>query len=135
MTPLAAWLEEVEARASKATPVANLCRYPHGGGRMTGDHLEPGDHRELIADFYTEGDREFYFSAKEDVPALVALLRLAVSVVDAGRDVRDSTKGAHGLVKAADPRTVVALACALADFDAAVATRSQPAEEGDRGTT
>lgn len=51
------------------------------------------------------------------------LLRLAVSVVDAGRDVRDSTKGAHGLVKAADPRTVAALADALARFDAAVAAR------------
>jgi len=86
VTPLAAWLEEVEAQV-----------------------------------------RSYWIPEEcpEFVPALVGLLRLAVSVVDAGRDVRDSTKGAHGLVKAADPRTVVALACALARFDAAVATRGR----------
>lgn len=68
---------EIEARVNAATSGtdANLTRYDHGGGRMWVD--QPGEGRELIADFYNEPDREFLYHAHDDVESLIASLRAA----------------------------------------------------------
>ena len=71
-------LKAIERRAAKATPVDDRImrfRYQHGGGRMIRDE------RELVLDVYDEANREFYFSARTDIPALcqeVRELRLAL---------------------------------------------------------
>lgn len=60
-------LKAIEGRAAKATPVDDRImrfRYQHGGGRMIRDE------RELVLDVYDEANREFYFSARTDIPAL-----------------------------------------------------------------
>lgn len=73
-------LAEIEQREQVATPGPwEMFRYGNGGGRI---HLSE---RTLIADMegdpdqvatvYNEGDREFLFSAREDVPWLVSQLR------------------------------------------------------------
>lgn len=66
---LADRLAEIEAREKAATRGAEIVRYQHGGGRLAvfGD----GECK-IVADFYSEGDREFYVSAREDVPYLLA---------------------------------------------------------------
>lgn len=69
-------LDEIEGRANAATEGPTLTRYDHGGGRLAVFH---GDHRALVADFYGEGDREFYAAARSDVPALVAALRAVLA--------------------------------------------------------
>lgn len=80
-------LDAIEARAEAATPGPwDIYRYRHGGGRICIDDSEqPGRRRALIADMdggpdavataYNEGDREFLFHARADVPALVAEVR------------------------------------------------------------
>lgn len=73
-------VEEVEELLAKATPgPRTLIRYEHGGGRLYRD----GDSRELVADFYSEGDRELYSRTDE-------LLRRMVEEVKALRS--DSAK-------------------------------------------
>ena len=44
--------------AEAATQGAELDRYPHGGGRLA--IFAKDETRTLVADFYQEGDREFY---------------------------------------------------------------------------
>lgn len=68
MTPLDRKLAEIAGRADAATANTELARYDHGGGRVT---MTP---RGLVADFYNEPDREFYFNARTDVPALLRLV-------------------------------------------------------------
>lgn len=54
----------------KMTPLANarMVRYDHGGGRLATFDAEK---RELIADFYNEGDREFYYWFANNAAALL----------------------------------------------------------------
>jgi len=54
------------------TPKWTLIRYDHGGGRLFIDG-EAGE-RTLIADFYNQGDREFYSAAPQLVRELLAAL-------------------------------------------------------------
>ncbi len=62
-------IAEARARCEAATKNPTLDRYGHGGGRASA-----GD--ELVADYYNEGDREFYHAARTDLPdALDALVR------------------------------------------------------------
>ncbi len=70
-------LNEIRERCEKATPGPELVRYEHGGGRsyiQTGDweSLHGKRDRKLVADYYNEEDREFYHSARADIPALLA---------------------------------------------------------------
>lgn len=74
-------IDEVIARVreldEKATPAPALTRYGHGGGRAwTGTALEPG--RTLVADYYNEGDREFYHAARTLLPRLAKVVEIAV---------------------------------------------------------
>ena len=66
-------IERLEAleRAATAGPI-ELIRYPHGGGRA----FAKGP-RDLVADFYSEGDRELYTAAREALPALLAVAKAA----------------------------------------------------------
>jgi len=60
----------IRKRAEAATPepmTRNL--YEHGGGRMFADDGNGG--RNLVIDAYNEADRDFYFSARADVLALI----------------------------------------------------------------
>lgn len=69
-------LDAMEKRAKAATPFCKrmvFTRYYHGGARLFIDG-EAGD-RTLIADFYHENDREFYFAARTDLPRLIATVR------------------------------------------------------------
>jgi len=80
-------IQEIEALLAlreKATPThdATLMRYDHGGGRF---YREVGRDRSLIADFYNEGDREYYFAAANATEALrklVAIAKAAEKVAD-----------------------------------------------------
>lgn len=67
-------IDAIEARANAATPAERLTamRYGHGGGRM---FVEGPILRKLIIDAYHEPEREFYFAARTDVPALIAEVR------------------------------------------------------------
>lgn len=69
-------LRTIKERVEAATPGPwAIARYQHGGGRVATsfDHAD----RELVADLYHEGDREFLYAARTDVPAL---LRVAEAV-------------------------------------------------------
>lgn len=70
-TPKLPPISELRALAEKATPTdaAVLYRYDHGSGRVLIEDI-PG--RKLIADFYHEGDREFYATARATVLALLS---------------------------------------------------------------
>lgn len=63
--------EAVAELAAKATPNPRLVRYDHGGGRLL---LEANGLRDLVADFYDEGNREFYTSARHNWPLHAARL-------------------------------------------------------------
>jgi hypothetical protein len=130
VSPLAAWLDEIEARAAKATPGP----WYVGKGTVYHKRAREGEEPLEIEVAATEGafwdedpdDTAFIASSRSDVPALVALLRLAVSVVDAARDLADTCEDDDWI-------SVTALLRSLARFDAAVAALSQPAaEEGPR---
>lgn len=72
-------IAELERLCAEATPAEqiSLCRYPHGGGRLASpvgwedltNRAEGGD---LIADFYDEANREFYYAARTALPTLLA---------------------------------------------------------------
>lgn len=66
-------LAAIKARADKATAAdaLTLSAYAHGGGRLyvVGG---PNAERQLVADFYDKDNRQFYYNARADVPALVA---------------------------------------------------------------
>lgn len=55
---------ELRRLAEAATRGATLRRYDHGGGRLA---IFDGEHRQLVADFYDEANREFYAAASPDV--------------------------------------------------------------------
>jgi hypothetical protein len=60
-------LQSIRKRLQAATPEPLvLSQYTHGGGRLWCESP-----RTLVADFYHEGDREFYGNALEDVQALL----------------------------------------------------------------
>lgn len=69
-------LEEIERLIEARTDVtdADLMRYEHGGGRWA--KLRDGE-RVLVADFYSEADREYIVAAALSAPALIAALREA----------------------------------------------------------
>jgi hypothetical protein len=74
----AAEIEALEALLAKATPLENatLTRYEHGGGRLFVEGVPPKyEGRDLIADFYDEGNREAYYALMRAAPALLAALR------------------------------------------------------------
>lgn len=62
-------LAALRALCEKATPGPELTRYPHGGGRLA-EH-SGADGPNLIADFYDESNREFYFAARTALPRLL----------------------------------------------------------------
>lgn len=67
----------IEARANAATPLGNKLTlkriyYEQGGGRMYNDNSSG---RDLLVDVFNRNDRDFYFHAREDVPALIATIR------------------------------------------------------------
>lgn len=73
-------LDGIKQRAD-AAPKENLrlTRYDHGGGRLVEYIPRPersfgADDRNLVADFYDEANRECYFHAREDIPALLDLV-------------------------------------------------------------
>jgi hypothetical protein len=65
---------EIAERVGKATgglSTVQITRYEHGGGRI---FLADGDSRELIADLYDEGNREFVYHAFGDIAYLLSLV-------------------------------------------------------------
>lgn len=60
-------LRTIKERVEAATPGPwAIARYQHGGGRVA-TSFDPAD-RELVADLYHEGDREFLYAARTDCP-------------------------------------------------------------------
>lgn len=78
-------IAELEKLCEAATPEPQLTRYSHGGGRsfvetpplkdQFGRSLGSGTDRELIADYYTEVDREFYHATRTALPEALAEIR------------------------------------------------------------
>lgn len=67
-------IEKIKERAARATPgPLELMRYDHGGGRL-GHFGKTSTERKLVADFFHEEDREFYYHALADIPYLLARL-------------------------------------------------------------
>jgi hypothetical protein len=61
--------DAARALCDAATPGPwQIARYSHGGARI---YREDGACRDLVADAYREGDREFLFAARDLVPALL----------------------------------------------------------------
>ena len=83
-------LEAIKARCEKATESSDLTltQYAHGGGRLfvIGG---PNSERKLVADFYDEDNREFYYHARTDLPALVAEVERLRKVEAAARAWRE----------------------------------------------
>jgi len=74
-----------EQLAERATPnPIEKIRYSHGGGRA----FTEVPNLKLVLDCYSVDDREFYFSAREIVPALIARIRADADELAAWR-VRD----------------------------------------------
>jgi hypothetical protein len=93
---------EVLELLEKITPVdehAKLVRYEHGGGRFYREvayHRKlyaGGTDRELIADFYNEGDREFYSQAPRLVRGLLDLLAQQAGEIARLREALDDAMG------------------------------------------
>ncbi|HET7552223.1 MAG TPA: hypothetical protein VFK04_13105 [Gemmatimonadaceae bacterium] len=80
-------MDAIEARANAATPAERMVaqRYDHGGGRL---FVDGPILRKLIIDAYHEEDREFYFAARTDIPALVAEVRRLKEAVQDADDAR-----------------------------------------------
>lgn len=77
-------LAAIRARADAATQgVLTIDRYNHGGGRFSLDHAKG---RQLVADFYEIGDREFYAHARADIPALLDHIETLLAKVEAVRE-------------------------------------------------
>ena len=97
-------LEAIKARCEKATGDLTLATYAHGGGRLyvIGG---PQSERQLVADFYDEDNREFYYHARTDLPALVAEVERLRQVEAAALALRDVME-ADGVVGADEPCTV-----------------------------
>ena len=66
-------IEKLEALEKEATPLPlELTRYAHGGGRVFNAAM-----RELVADFFSKGDRDLYLPMRESFPALLAVAKAA----------------------------------------------------------
>ena len=63
-------LNELKKLALASTPVGEVVRYEHGGGRMFNG-------TDLIADTFEEADREFYAVARQECLDLIARLERA----------------------------------------------------------
>jgi hypothetical protein len=87
-----AWLAEVEERCEKATPNPEICRYEHGGGRS---YVINEHDRILVADYYSEVDREFYYAARTDLPRALKIIQAAV-------DVRENVTSHHPFAELID---------------------------------
>ena len=66
-----------KALAATTQGALTLIRYEHGGGRL----YLPGEsgERELVADFYHEGDREAFMAVSAAMPWLLSVARAAVA--------------------------------------------------------
>lgn len=68
-------LAQIRERVAAATPGPwEIARYPHSGGRIFVGVEDVSMPRRLIADAFNEGDREFLFAARTDMPRLIAAL-------------------------------------------------------------
>jgi hypothetical protein len=68
--PLQERVAEYLALDGKRTPgPLTLTRYDHGGGRLS--FAPDAEHRTLVADFYHEGDREFYTASANLAPSII----------------------------------------------------------------
>lgn len=96
-------LEAIRERVEKATPADNLTltRYEHGGGRLFVD-LDIGtpEGRDLVADFYEEDDREFYFAARTDIPLLLSHIDALAAETETARQERDRAETENAELKA-----------------------------------
>lgn len=69
------YIETLEAAGERATPgPLQHFRYRHGGGRSS-QHDSVG--RQLVADHYYEGDREWFILVRTCYPQILAVLRAA----------------------------------------------------------
>jgi hypothetical protein len=70
MKPLSERVAEFLELDGKRTPgPLTLTRYAHGGGRLS--FAPDTEHRTLVADFYHEGDREFYTASANLAPSII----------------------------------------------------------------
>lgn len=91
-------LTEIRERCEKATQwPLKFVRYDHGGARLM--QVTPiigigssSEERQLIADFYDEANREFYYAAREDVPWLLDQLQAALLRAEQAEQARDRLK-------------------------------------------
>ena len=81
-------IEQLEALVAEATPLPlELTRYAHGGGRVFNVAM-----RELVADFFSKGDRDLFLPMRESFPALLAVAKAAkffVAIEEVGGDAHD----------------------------------------------
>lgn len=68
-------LNELKKLALASTPVGEVVRYEHGGGRMFNG-------TDLIADTFEESDREFYAVARQECLDLIARLERAEKALE-----------------------------------------------------
>lgn len=68
-------------KATALSPALILQRYDHGGGRavLRGDY--PNGLRALVADFYDEANREWFWTARTDLPDALAEIERLTGVV------------------------------------------------------
>ena len=73
--------EELRRLCEAATPVTDdmIHRYDHGGGRV----MVFTPYRDLVADFYSEKDRECWIAARAALPTLIDALDEAEAMVSA----------------------------------------------------
>ena len=99
-------IEHIKSLLAKATPgPIELTRYAHGGGRAFSG-------RELVADFFSEGDRELYTAARAAFPALLKVAEAAKAYHDMATSRYDSSRVAEF------ERKQDALGAALAELEA-----------------
>jgi hypothetical protein len=81
--------------ASKAIRVEDLdlTRYTHGGGRLA--VTKPGKPRELVADFYSEHDRELFMALRLSVDIIVEELARVERLERAVKDLCLLNRKAH----------------------------------------
>ncbi len=82
-------LDEIRQRLDKSTPLdkATFTSYSHGGGRL---YIDDGKIRDLIADFYDEANRDFYFNARSDIDFLLAEVNGLNLVIQSFRKLAES---------------------------------------------
>lgn len=106
LTSIRAELERVKALADQAEPNPHLTRYDNGGGRSwTGGLADLG--RTLVADYYNEGDREFYHDARTSLPRMARALEKALWFLEEGNST-GWAPSPHSMASRAD-ETVAAI--------------------------